>query len=84
MRGFGQLIIILIGVAAVYGVYWFMRAITVAKDAAHVVQKTGSIAEAVSFIKQNQRIPDGLRLSAAQQDYISKNELSFSASVVKK
>ena len=79
MRGFGQLIIILIGVAVVYGVYWSMRAVAVAKDAAHVVKKTGSISEAVSFIWQNQRMPDGLRLSAAQQDYVTRNEAIFFA-----
>ena len=67
----------MLGVIVVYAVYWFNRAVTVAKDAAHVVQKTGSISDAIAFIAQNQRVPDALRLSAAQHEYLTINERSF-------
>jgi hypothetical protein len=77
MRGFGMLLLILLGVAVVYSVYWVNRAEGVAKDAAHVVNKGGSISEAIGFVINNQRVPDLLRLSAAQQDYLDRHAVLF-------
>ena len=79
MRGFGTLIICLIGVAVVYGVYWFGRAVIVAKDAHAYVKETGSISDAVKCVWATQSLPDGIRLTASQFKYVDRNAALFHA-----
>ena len=73
MKSLAPLVFTLIGLAVVYAIYWAKRAAQVSKDAKYVLDHGGSLAEAVAFVKDSQRIPDEIRLSARQNEYVDAN-----------
>ena len=64
-------------VAVVYVTHWSRRAVSATKEASVLFKETGSITETIRRLHAHESMPDGVRMSAQQREYVSKNLHEF-------
>lgn len=77
MRGVLTLLVVFGAVAVVYALHWARRASSAAADASRIFQETGSITATAKQLYREQALPDQVRLSRRQQEFVALNFAEF-------
>lgn len=77
MRAVLTLLFVFGAIAVVYAIYWARRAASAAADANALYRQTGSWTETAKQLYARQSLPDLIRLSVNQQQYIDQNFNDF-------
>jgi len=77
MRALFTLVFVFGAVAVVYAVHWARRASSAVSDASSIFQQTGSIAETARQLYREQSMPEQIRLSRRQREFVTANFADF-------
>jgi hypothetical protein len=73
MRALFTLAFIFGAVAVVYTMHWARRASSAVSDASSIFQQTGSVAETARQLYREQSMPNQIRLSHRQREFVGAN-----------
>ena len=77
MRALFTLVFVFVAVAVVYAMHWARRASSAVSDASSIFQQTGSVAETARQLYREQSLPNQIRLSHRQREFVGTNFADF-------